>query len=427
MALLRPLTRLPQPSLRGACALAVLTGFAGLVSARGPLSPGSMGTLIALVGLTQVALRWRRERLLPGELRMLALFALLPAAWALNLALTGGDAARLAEPSRLLVGALIYLALSRIGLDPRHLFWGAVAGAVAAAALAAHQLAVLGLPRAQGPMNAIPFGNGALLLGLLALAGWRCLHAARLPPAATPATVLALAAALYAAWASGTRGGLLALPALLWLLLSNTAAPRTAAAATQRWLVGALTLVAVALIALHPRTAAELDALRVLWRSPPQALAAMELSSIGMRVHLYHIGLEAFAAHPWLGIGVGRLGEHLAAGVADGTVNPAVAHFSHLHTILIDTAARSGLVGLAALTAFVGGLALHFGRALRAATEPGVRYFALAGLLANVGAVLFALTNTLFPAIAGTNALVLSLAVPAGALAHRLRPPATTS
>jgi len=147
----------------------------------------------------------------------------------------------------------------------------------------------------------------------------------------------------------------------------------------------------------------------------------MPLSSIGARIHLYRIGIDAFLSSPLTGIGFANLAGHLAAGAATGSINPAVVGYTHLHSSIVDTLARGGMFGLLALGAFGLGFIRYFYCALASSADHEVRYFALAGLLSVAAALLFSLTNVLLPGIAGTNILVMTLAVPAGAIAYRLR------
>lgn len=416
-----PAPQLPWPRLRGLCNLAVLLAFAGLVTLRGPLSPGSAGALLGLLGL---ALLLRERRLEREDLHIATLLMVLPLYVAANMALTGWDATQLDKPGRLVLGFLVYFAISRVGVNSIWLQAGSLAGALAAAVLAGWQVMVLGEARASGMMNAIPFGNGALLLGFCAAAIWLTTPAARRSRGLGAATLLALAAALYASFASGSRGGWVAIPFLLWVLSLGVSGLRPGLRAAIAVTALALLAAAVAALpALGARSLAEIDNLRQLWAASRGEAAAMHLSSIGTRLHLYRVGLDAFLAHPVFGIGYAQLPDWLAAGVDAGTVNPGVTHYTHLHSALVDSSARGGILGLAALGMLVLGLARHFHRHL-AATDAEARGFALVGLLAIVGAALFSLTNVFFPAIVGTNILVMTLAVPAGALAYRLRRPA---
>lgn len=404
--------------LQRACQILVCVGFTGLVTLRGPASPGTMGAVLALLGLVMLA---HERRLEPGEGGIALLFMALPLYYAFNMALTGWDATLLDKPGRLLLAFPIYLALSRCGVSAGAMHLGVVGGSLAAAAMAGYQVFVLGAERASGVMNPIPFGNYAFLLGVLACVAWVVAEPARRSQALAWSAGVALLAGVLASLASGTRGTWLAAPMLLGLLCGAMAGSRLRL--SRRWILvgmGGLVLVAALGLAFNARSVGEFDSLQAVMQASPQDLVTMALGSVGVRLHLYRVGLDAFLAHPLLGIGLAQLSAYLAEGGAAGVVNPGVIHYTHLHSAVIDMLARGGVLGLLVLGVFVGGLIRYFAAGLRV-EDPEARYFALAGLLAIVAAVTFSLTNVFFPAIVGTNVLVLTLAVPAGGLAWRLR------
>ena len=407
------------PPLRALCAAAVFVTFAGLVTLRGPASPGSMGALLALLGMVLAA---TELRLLRDDVQLTALFLVLPLYHVLNMAWTGWDPALLDKPGRLVFGLFVYVALSRVGVGARALRWGAIAGCITAAGLAVYQLHVLHAGRAHGVMNAIPFGNDSLLLAFLAAAGWATVPRAGRGSALTVSTLIAVGAGLYASLASGTRGGWIVIPVLAWVLsLGAGDVRRRVRPGVTAATVALLAVAAILLAAVHDRTAAELGAVREVLAASPAAAATMALSSLGARLHLYRIGIDAFLASPLVGIGFANLAGHLAAGAEAGLINPAVTHFTHLHSSVVDTLGRGGALGMLALGCFGFGFIRYFLRALATATDCDTRYFALVGLLAISAALLFSLSNVLFPAIVGTNVFVMTIAVPAGALAHRVR------
>jgi len=333
--------------LRAFCDFTVWLTFAGLVSLRGPASPGTMAALLALTGLALLLYRRDADR---SDLGMAALFLVLPAHDALNMALTGWDAGMLDKSGRLILGFFVYFAISRVGIHARALRWGVIAGCIAAAALAAYQAQVLGHERASGFMNAIPFGNDALLLGFLALAAWIASPSTERTALFYTCTLTALACAIYASYASGTRGGWVVAPALIWILSLGARDMRRSLRTGVTVGILSLLVIGLALLpVLNERTANELNNVTTVITASNHDAASMTLSSIGTRLHLYRIGFDAFMSRPVLGIGVANLGEYLAAGAEAGTINPAAAQFTHLHSGIVDTLARGGLLGLAAL------------------------------------------------------------------------------
>lgn len=414
--------RLPRPvprPLRTLCDVAVLLTFAGLVTMRGPASPGTMGALLAMLGIAFVV---RETGLTREDMRMAALFAVLPLYHVLNMACTGWDSTLLDKPGRLLFAFLVYLALSRVGVSASSLRWGSVAGSIAAAALSAYQGYVLDFDRAHGAMNAIPFGNYSLLLAALAVAACVVSPRAERSAVLTVSTLIAVAAGLYASFASGTRGGWVMIPVLAWILALGAAdGHRRAPIVVPAVMFGLLAVTVVLVSALNERTLAELAGVRQVLTASSSEIVTISLSSIGARIHLYRIGIDAFLSSPLTGIGFANLPGYLAEGAAAGAINPAVVNFTHLHSSIVDTLARGGMLGMLALGGFGLGFIRHFYGALLSSADRDARYFALAGLLSIVAALLFSLTNVLFPAIVGTNILVMTLAIPAGALAYRLR------
>lgn len=420
-ALRRPAMALPdtgsagQPRMQAlCCGVLVFVAYAGLLTQRGWVGPGTSLTLMALIGF---GLFLQRQDVDRDEALMMLCFAVLPIYYLFNLTVTGWDSTQLDKPLRMLLAIPVVYLISRWGLPSVWLAAGVVCGALTAAALAAHQVWMLGIGRADGVMNAIPFGSFALLLASFAAAGWVCLPGAR-TPVVVAATLAAILAGMAAAVLSGTRGVWLAAPVLLGLLVWT----RGLSARAIFRVAGLGALVALAVVCLHPRSREEIDGVLAVLGLGLVDQAGMALNSTGVRLHLYGVALEAFAGRPVWGIGLAGLPSYLQAGAAAGWINPAVTGFTHLHSAPLDMLARGGLLGLMALGLFLWGLAVHFARGLkRAEDDPQMRYFALCGLMATVGALLFALTNVFFPAIVGTHVLVLSLAVPAGGMRWRQR------
>lgn len=94
--------------------------------------------------------------------------------------------------------------------------WGAAMGCVLGAAIAFHDLFLLGLERAEGPTNAIRFGMLAALLSVFSLVG--LLFGSRTTAART-FMAIGTCAGVFAVFASGSRGAVLAIPVMLLLLV----------------------------------------------------------------------------------------------------------------------------------------------------------------------------------------------------------------
>lgn len=94
--------------------------------------------------------------------------------------------------------------------------WGAAIGCLLGGLITLNDLFVLDLPRAEGPTNAIRFG---MLAALLAMFAWIGVLFGRGGRWTRMFFLLATAAGVFALFASGSRGAVLALPAMLLLLV----------------------------------------------------------------------------------------------------------------------------------------------------------------------------------------------------------------
>lgn len=225
-----------------------------------------------------------------------------------------------------------------------------VAGAVANAAVGLVQVALkpgffpfepFEKNRASGLLGN-PVQLGMVMVGALAFLGVRPGR----PSAARLAAIAFLAAALQA---SGSRASL-----LLGVLL-----PAAALALLRRWQHLALTLAAIAvgigLVALLPLSSAG--------GATSRLASSGGDSSLGSRVEMWRAGAAAVADRPVLGHGPGRFRaatlphRSRAAAVAEGPDR----YFADAHNLVVEYATSTGVLGLAALVAWVG-LALRRGR-----------------------------------------------------------------
>lgn len=395
--------------------LAVFGLFAGLLVIDH--GAATLGSLLALAGLVALGRQWR---LSASEREFLLLMALLPLGMLVNMALTDGwSVPLLNRPFRLLYAFLLYLALVRGGFARSALFWGCLAGAIAAAGFAAVELLVVGQSRANGITNAVPFGNFSLLLGLIAAAGalsGACTTLRQRPARARGLALLGLAAGILASIASGSRGGWIALPWLLLLLC--LAPPRRPTLRT--WLAGAgvaltLLLVLASLPTVQARYHEARQEVAALFEAPDSADA--QRSSTGLRLTMWRWGLDTFLSAPLTGIGHAHARTVRADAIAAGRLPPETLRMANVHNEIINTLAVSGVIGLGFLLAFWAGTARFFLRRLQRHPDQGeVRFHALAGLLTLAATFLFALTEGLFGTTVGALGLAIGLAVPAAAL-----------
>ncbi|TLF48580.1 O-antigen ligase family protein [Halomonas urmiana] len=288
---------------------------------------------------------------------------------------------------------------SRIG------WWlGLVVGALGAGGIAVYERFVLGAYRADNDMNAIPFGNLALLLGVLALVAMlgRMARPHRPLPWLTPLLGLAAAGGLAASFLSGTRGGWVALPLLAWMGFRGFRGvfPRRrmlwVAAGLWLLLTGLVAMTAITNYGVTQRLERAVSDIEQYWEGDSS-------SSVGLRLDMWYAGGRLFLDKPWLGWGEGRLEAARDGMVERGLIHPSVSHYDQLHSDLVDTAARRGILGVLTLLALYGVPAWLFARHLRGSRDAQTRTLALSGLMICFAFVYFGLTQSMLRDVRGLS------------------------
>jgi O-antigen ligase len=290
-----------------------------------------------------------------------------------------------------LAAALVLVGWRRFPPAGVALWWGAAFGALAACGIVLVRWLALGVDRVHVPgINAIPFGNLSLVLGVLSLV-W-ALRRSQMPLLFGAAALAGLVASLL----SGTRGGWVTLPVVaVVLFLCQGAEIRRLWSA---WLLPArlLTVAGVALFAAF-----------AVWQVLPRAIALVDdlrgyvgqdvtRTSVGLRLDMWHAAWTLFLQKPLLGWGEGAMMPELRRLIAAGELNEQARYFGfQLHSDVLDTLARRGLLGLITLLLMYAVPLAGFVRRLKCA-DVDVRTFALAGTLVVLMFAGFGLTQSQF-------------------------------
>lgn len=389
------------------------------------LLPTVAGWLMALAALRGLATIVRRPAFDPLDRLYLASCALIPAAYLLNMALTGWAPSWLHRPSHLLVtGGLVFLWIGRTGLSERALLRAVALASFTVLGIALFDVLVHGSVRVFGwrhQWNAVPFGNFSLLLGFIAFAGCigPMLGGSR-DKARVALGLAATAAGILASILTGTRGGWLAIPVLLgvvfWAALRTH---RSRVLASRHFLaaLGAILAFVVAGMLLSENAQHRIDI------AVEQVEAFLDGaggrnsfdSSTELRLEMWKWGLEQAAERPLTGVGLANYDEARRRAVESGRMPASFAGLANLHNELISSLALGGVPTALAVVAFWMLMVSFFGRRV---DEKEVFFFATSGLLVVVGTCIFSMTEGLFGTSAGTKALALLLAIPAGALRY---------
>ncbi|AMR79518.1 hypothetical protein A2G96_18200 [Cupriavidus nantongensis] len=277
------------------------------------------------------------------------------------------------------------LRLGRRGMQ--NIQWGFVACALISA-LWLHEVAAAGRPSHVGFSNVIPFGNLALLTGMLAVisTGWNR------PGEYVQVGVKLLAgfAGLYASYMSGTRGGWIAVPVLVLVSLM-------ASRKLKRIHKGAGLLVLAGFMA-----ATWLSSDRVQQRTMETVSELSQFAhhvtldtSTGIRLQLWRASLKMLQAHPWAGVGPENYEQALKGLAEQHVVTPLAATMPHAHNDILHTGATLGIPGLIAIFALYLVPVAFFLYHLRS-NDRDTQVASAMGLALCCGFMVFGLTEAMF-------------------------------
>lgn len=389
-----------------------------------PTVAGWLMVLAALRGLVVVA---RRPAFDPLDRLYLVACAAIPAAYVLNMALAGWAPSWLHRPAHLLLtGGLVFLWIGRVGSSERAWFRAVVLASFTALGIALFEVLVNGSARVFGwrhQWNAVPFGNFSLLLGFIAFSGCIGPMLAGTPERTRIALGLsATAAGILASILAGTRGGWLAIPVLLGLTFWSTLRTyRGRVLSSWHFLpaLGVMLVFAFAAILLSGNAQHRIDiAVKQVEAFLDGSAGNKSIdSSTELRLEMWKWGLQKAGERPLTGIGLANYDEARRQAVESGRMPASFARLANLHNELISSLAIGGVPTALAVVAFwmlMGSFFVH------RIGEKDVFFFATSGLLVVAGTCVFSMTEGLFGTSAGTKALALLLAIPAGALRHRV-------
>jgi O-antigen ligase len=299
------------------------------------------------------------------------------------------------KPARMFFAVSALAAVLAARPPRRMLWWGVVAGALAALPFIAWQRIVLGIDRPGGLINAITFGDLALLLALLALAGAIDMRRDARQAALAWSGVLA---GLLASVLTGTRGGWLALVLAALVLLRHA---RALDSRRVRVLAGAgMLLLAAGWFApsygMGERFAEGLSNARTWYQD------GTVWTNVGTRLELWKGAAMLIAERPLLGRDFADCLARLADYARDGRLDPMVLTLPHLHNDGLQALATGGLVGFVIWAGILAAPLVFFLRQLGRDARAPQFAAALAGVLVVTSYVSFGLTEVIFWSMKGS-------------------------
>ncbi|RUR35551.1 O-antigen ligase family protein [Vreelandella populi] len=256
--------------------------------------------------------------------------------------------------------AAFFLLSARVFTPSPHWLWiGVCCGALGTGLIAIYDRVIIGLARADNGINAIPFGNLSLLLGAISLIV-AIYYVQRQRQHYFWLVLLAISAALLgflASLLSGTRGGWVSIPFIVALLAPatrNLITPKTRNIA-----ILFIVLIIVGTIA-YPPTGVWLR-LASIFEDAYQYFVNNEANnSLGIRLEMWRAGWIMFIENPILGVGEGSVQKLLPLLVSEEIAYERGIVYPQLHSDIIDTLARRGVVGVISLLFLYIAFALAF-------------------------------------------------------------------
>jgi len=319
----------------------------------------------------------------------------------------------------MVIPVFYYFRVIRVRSD--WIWYGLVIGSIASALVGIYEVVndvykpgYLG--RAKGATHPIIFGDLALIMGAMALAGWGWFKAQANWQVVLP--VAALGSGVLASMLSQSRGGWIAVPFLIsifiWYISAYTSKMKMA--------IGILLIMGLFFVAYQvPQTGMEyranttVDNIRTYMNADNKSVIVG--TSVSSRFEMWKASWNIFIEHPVLGVGWGKYQENVIEQaeqgkrvLLEGNLDPG--NFNHPHNQFLSALASGGVVGFIAVILLFLIPARFFYKACKSAEyNAEVRRLALAGLVFVVGFAIFNLSESFLERSRTVSFFVFYLAV----------------
>ena len=300
-------------------------------------------------------------------------------------------------------GVILYL-FHRTGLKPWTLWYGTAAAAIIYGVFSVYYIYGMSVgDRATGAYHAIAFGDTALAMGFISLTGLRYFHEKHPALAAVP--LLALACGILAAFLSGTRGALVAIPLLgiiFFIQLGSFRRPWR----SRLTLILAVTLLS---ISLYHLPGSSLD--QRVRTGFTQAEAFFNGEGTGdyvVRLAMWQQAWQMFTDHPVIGWGKEGYRKTIREKADRNEVPESIKKFGSPHNMYLTNMVAYGVTGLLILLfIFIAPLSVFIPETRSWGPSRDIAY---AGIMHIASFMLFAATETIFSRNININMYMILLA-----------------
>ncbi|VAW70387.1 hypothetical protein MNBD_GAMMA10-3124 [hydrothermal vent metagenome] len=304
----------------------------------------------------------------------------------------------------------VYIYLRHTGVRLIFLWYGLVMGSIMSAGIAVYDVHILFLGRAKGLTHPILFGNMALVMGCMSVAGYGWFKRRGKIQALLP--VIALLSGIFASVLSGSRGGWVAVPFLIaaffWYIQPHFSLK-------SKFIITAMVFVISCALYLVPQTKVGFHIDRTVdsiqQYSDSEITSNKRATSVGTRFEMWQAAWKMYLDNPVLGVGWGHYEETAQQQVDQGLRNKVAALHDHPHSQYFSALANGGTVGFIALMILYLIPVWLFVKSIKQGKTPDIRRLALAGLVLIIAFMAFGLSEPMLFRSRSVNFFAFYLAI----------------
>lgn len=304
-----------------------------------------------------------------------------------------GGARGIDKPSRFIFASLVLLLLLNLKNYKEFLWYGVVSGSFFAFILSLYERFLLGYERAHGGEHPIMFGNMGMLLGMMSFSSAAYFYDKRQKSWMFIA-IFSGFCGIGASFLSGSRGGWVALPLILFFLLWHS---RSLVSNKTRMIMILILTFCLTLVFVIPQTNVKNRIEGTLANLSLYSSGIDKDTSIGLRFEMWKSAYFSFSLSPLFGVGSDGSMEQKKVWVEKKLVHPKVVNYSHAHNEYLDTLEKRGIVGLFfLLVLYLVPLKLFLKKIYQYEHDWSVKSYAITGALIPMCYIDFGLSQVMF-------------------------------
>ena len=310
----------------------------------------------------------------------------------------------------LLLAIPIYVFLKSTRINRKALWYGLVSGSIASAIIACYEVWFTNSPRADGITNPIIFGDLALVMGALSLAGldWFRKHS----NLHTLLPVTALILGMLASLLSLSRGAWISIPFLLILFVWHA---HITISRKNKIISSSLLFVFLASIYYLPQTGVQ-DRVKQTVNNFSSFLETDiddpdRETSVARRIEMWQAAMKIYIDNPLIGVGWENYTKETLKLADQGLMTKSAADYPHPHNQFLSHMAKGGTLNLISILAIFIIPGWIFYRATKYSKHGEIQQIAFAGLVLVISFACFGLSEAIFERSRPVNFYAFYLAV----------------